>query len=278
MLSFTAIAVLPETDIRLQKGMCAMRVGERLHESRKARGYTLQELAEKAGLSPSYLSEIEKGSKKPSLKSLERISHALGISPGELSRGEDKELDPGTGTRIRLFRKEKGMTLQDLAEAAGVSLSYICEVERAAVPPSIQTLKKIAEGLDAPVSSLFPSRASIGGRLKQVRQEKGLSQSELAREAGCSPGLVGQIEQEKIQPSLGTLEKMAKALDISPCYFIAGEEDMERLLGLLTPEVRNLLLEPEVQAVLRSLSQCSEKEFRFIMDMIRLMKQSRLAE
>lgn len=255
-----------------------MQIGERVRSYRSERGYTLQELAERAELSPSYLSEIEKGRKKPSLKALEKISRALDVSSKALSQGEEEEKESGPGARIRLFRKEKGMTLEALAAAAGISHSYLCEVERGSVAPSVNTLQKIAAGLDVPLNNLFPSAASIGSRLKQVRQEKGFSQSGLARQAGCSPGMIGQIEQEKVQPSLGTLERIAEVLEISPCYFIAGDDDLERLLGLLTPEVRSLLLEPEVQAVLRTLSQCSDKEFRFVMEMIKLLKQSRLGE
>ena len=59
------------------------------------------------------------------------------------------------GLRIRELRKQKGMTLGTLAEAAGCSPSFISQVERGKVSPSIATLKRIADVLNATIVDLF---------------------------------------------------------------------------------------------------------------------------
>lgn len=53
-------------------------VGPRLRQLRKARGVTLEQLAERTGLTKGYLSKIETGKKLPPIATLSRISGALG--------------------------------------------------------------------------------------------------------------------------------------------------------------------------------------------------------
>ena len=251
--------------------------GKVVRKVREEKGYSLAELAEKAGISVSYLSEIERGSKKPSLKTVEKLSSSLNIAVREFVKGS-AEGGIGMGARIRLLREERAMTLQNLATATGLSYSYICEIERELVEPSLRALRKVAEALNVPINRIKLPDSSLGGKIARVREEFGLKQSQLAKKAGVSPGMIGQLEQGKVQPSLQTVEKIASAFGVSPCYFIAGEDGVEGFLHLLTPELRNLLLEPEVQGVLRALCHCTEKEFRFILEFIRMFKEARLSE
>jgi transcriptional regulator with XRE-family HTH domain len=50
-----------------------------LYQARKARGWTVRDLAERAAISPSYVSLIENGHKIPDASTIERIGRALGI-------------------------------------------------------------------------------------------------------------------------------------------------------------------------------------------------------
>ena len=61
-----------------------MNVGKRIRELRNKGGMTQKELAEKADISTSYLCDIEVGRKNPSLRTLERISKAFGITMKEM--------------------------------------------------------------------------------------------------------------------------------------------------------------------------------------------------
>lgn len=54
-----------------------MNVGKRIKEERLKLGFTQKEVAERCGLSVSYISDIEVGRTNPSLKTLESISKAL---------------------------------------------------------------------------------------------------------------------------------------------------------------------------------------------------------
>ena len=48
-----------------------------LREARSEKGFSQEELADRAGLHRTYISQIERGVKSPSLRSLEQITDAL---------------------------------------------------------------------------------------------------------------------------------------------------------------------------------------------------------
>lgn len=59
-------------------------MGDRLRANRKARGLSLRELADRLGVSPSLISQVETGRAKPSVSTLYAIATELGISLDEL--------------------------------------------------------------------------------------------------------------------------------------------------------------------------------------------------
>lgn len=59
-------------------------LGERIYESRKNRKLTQSDLAELAGISNTYLSHIENGSKNMSMDTFIDICNALGVTADEL--------------------------------------------------------------------------------------------------------------------------------------------------------------------------------------------------
>jgi XRE family transcriptional regulator of biofilm formation len=62
-----------------------MGVGKQIKKLRIQKEYSITELAEKAGVSKSYLSYIERGiQENPSLHVLSRLANTLGVSPEEL--------------------------------------------------------------------------------------------------------------------------------------------------------------------------------------------------
>jgi transcriptional regulator with XRE-family HTH domain len=60
-------------------------VGRQLREERLASGKRLIDVAEEAGVSPQYLSEVERGLKDPSSELLAAIAGALGLSVAEIA-------------------------------------------------------------------------------------------------------------------------------------------------------------------------------------------------
>jgi len=54
-------------------------LGKRIREIREKIGVTQEKLAFKAKISPSFLSHVERGTKKASLETMKRIADALGV-------------------------------------------------------------------------------------------------------------------------------------------------------------------------------------------------------
>lgn len=59
-------------------------------------------------------------------------------------------------------------------------------------------------------------------RLKKVRQEKGLSQSDLAKSAGIHYTQIGRYENKGARPAADILAKIATALGVSSDYLMNG--------------------------------------------------------
>ncbi|WP_022916766.1 helix-turn-helix domain-containing protein [Ruania albidiflava] len=67
-------------------------LGARLRRLRTDRGQTLTETAERAGISPQYLSEIERGVKEPSSEMIAAVAGALGVTLLDLTVAVAREL------------------------------------------------------------------------------------------------------------------------------------------------------------------------------------------
>ncbi|MFF9322904.1 helix-turn-helix domain-containing protein [Streptomyces sp. NPDC014735] len=63
--------------------------------------------------------------------------------------------------RVRQLRKERLMTLETLAERAGVTKSYLSKVERGQSVPSIAVSASLAKALDVPLDNLFADAGEL---------------------------------------------------------------------------------------------------------------------
>lgn len=70
-------------------------MGDRLRESRQERGLSLRVLADRLGVSPSLISQVETGRAKPSVSTLYAIATELGISLDELLFTDARATSPG---------------------------------------------------------------------------------------------------------------------------------------------------------------------------------------
>ena len=56
----------------------------------------------------------------------------------------------------------------------------------------------------------------IGNNLRRAREDRLLTQEELARGAGLGLSTVLRVENDQVEPRFSTIRKLAKALDIDP--------------------------------------------------------------
>lgn len=59
------------------------------------------------------------------------------------------------GERIRRLRTQRDLTLEKLAQGTGLTISFLSQVERDAVSPSVESLQKIAKALRTKVGAFF---------------------------------------------------------------------------------------------------------------------------
>ena len=84
-------------------------LGKRIRAAREALGISQEELAARADLNTSYLSQIERGMKEPSLSVLERLADGVHLDLGELF-----ERDPAAAPALQ--EREVARLLAELPE------------------------------------------------------------------------------------------------------------------------------------------------------------------
>jgi len=75
--------------------------------------------------------------------------------------------------QLRLMRLQAGLTIEDLADAAGISVSFLAYLETNKKKPSLATLAKIAAALNVSVAELFDKRTVpniAGGKQRMLNR------------------------------------------------------------------------------------------------------------
>lgn len=72
----------------------------------------------------------------------------------------------------------------------------------------------------------------IGERLRTLREAKGLPQSEIERRTGLLRCYVSRVENGHTVPSIETLEKLARALEVPLYQLFYDNENMPQLANL----------------------------------------------
>lgn len=79
------------------------------------------------------------------------------------TRRGNKATPAGLGVRLRHARRVAGLTLLQLAQAAGCSESLISKIEHGAATPSLATLHRLATALGTNISALMSEEAPATG-------------------------------------------------------------------------------------------------------------------
>lgn len=91
----------------------------RLKDLRLARGMTQREVADAAGMSSSYYTEIELGRKQINAHRMENIARALGVQPHELLLTGDPENDDLVRELRELSPEKKALVLNLIRSLRG---------------------------------------------------------------------------------------------------------------------------------------------------------------
>ena len=108
------------------------------------------------------------------------------------------------GTRVRRERVSRSWTLDELADAAGVSRRALVNVEQGAVNPSVGVLLRLAESLGIALSSLVdlpsPAAATVTRAGEGAVLWSGPSGGRGVLVAATTPPMVGELWDWTLQP------------------------------------------------------------------------------
>jgi len=97
------------------------------------------------------------------------------------------------------------------------------------IPPEATPEEAAAE----PTTQKFVNQETvenIGQRIRQLRESRTMTQSQLQSRSKVSRSYLSRIESGQMTPSLGTLEKISEALNVGLNRFFIPESDGEALL------------------------------------------------
>ena len=75
----------------------------------------------------------------------------------------------------------------------------------------------------------------IGARIRQLREQRGLSQGDIEQSAGLLRCYISRVENGHTVPALATIEKLARAFDL-PLYQIFYESEQPPASFVITPD------------------------------------------
>ena len=116
------------------------------------------------------------------------------------------------GRAIRVARTERGWSGKDLARRAGISYSYLSQIEGGRRHPSSPVLVRIAEALGLPPSDLLlraetGSRVAASSRVGKSRNRVGKGSTE-ALDAGDSERQLAEVRELMDRMSPGDRERL----------------------------------------------------------------------
>jgi transcriptional regulator with XRE-family HTH domain len=115
-----------------------------------------------------------------------------GRDGGTLKRMAVTELQ--LGPRIRSLRQARKVTLRELAGRAGVTESFLSQVEREVTSPSIASVQRIARALDLGIADLFADEAPLGRVVRRADRRRIAYQGLNATDEFLTAGRDGRLQ------------------------------------------------------------------------------------
>lgn len=145
-------------------------------------------------------------------------------------------------SRLKSEREKLGMNKKEVSEQLGIPYTTYCNYEAGSREPNSEMLKKIANyysvtldyllGLSDLADSSLQQETSerflnSGDRIRQLREQLGLTQDEVANIVGVSKSTVSKWESGHIENmKRDKISLLAKALNVSPLYIMGLDDSL----------------------------------------------------
>ena len=160
-----------------------------------------------------------------------RTKAALTQDPHALREPRENNLERAIGHEVRERRKVLGITVADLAAAAGLSSGMLSKIENGNISPSLTTLQTLSQALGVPITA-FLRRYEATRNAVFVKAGAGVELERRGTRAGHQYNLLGHIDENTggvtVEPYLITLTADS---DVFPTFQHAGLEFLHMLEG-----------------------------------------------
>ena len=142
------------------------------------------------------------------------------------------------GARLRTIRRLRRRTLKEIADAAGLSESFLSQVERGRTNVSISSLQRIASALGVDVSDVFVYDGATRPRILRRDSRTNVAWPALGRKALLTPKPFHSLEvvAADIDPGGSTGDEPYTHADSEEVFFVVSGE-VELQLGTETFEL-----------------------------------------
>ena len=183
-----------------------------IRERARVMGMSMQDLADRVGVSYGYMSQVARGHSNMGVKVQARVESALQapakVAPAQCANRQGCVVS-GESSYIRERARELGLSLRDLADRVGVSYSYMSQVARGHSNMGVKVQARVESALQAPAKVAPAQPACIDREAVWERMNvHGISQNEAARRAGISSAHLSQIMNGGTNPSPGVLKRL----------------------------------------------------------------------
>ena len=185
-----------------------------LRAAARRKGLTLKALAALMGVNYSHLCSVANGHRPRTPDLRDKAMAVLGEVPGQgVVYRQGGRVSGGDSSYIREQAREVGLSMGELADRVGISLSYLSQAARGDRQFSPQVQARVEAELQAPVRVKAAQRPTVDPRVLWERMEAhGISQNETARRAGISPAHLSQIMNGQRTPSGDVLRRLHHVL------------------------------------------------------------------
>jgi len=117
--------------------------------------------------------------------------------------------------------------------------------------------------MERPLRCDLPGHLQLASAIRSLRLRNGLSQRQLAMRMNVPRTYVSKIENEKATPTLSSLERLARALEVKvPDLLNGGERSRQE-------EIRELLADDFIAEILPFVSQLSGMQLNSVLAQVR---------
>lgn len=169
-------------------------IGLEIKILRERQKISSKDLARRIGLSQSQMSRLEKGQRRIDIRTLHKISEALGVAPAFFFRS--------------------------LAGESGATEKRVSGGVRATLPPV-----KAEEAASAPIFAPPIRFDHVGKLVRSERRRRHLTVDELATRVGRTKAFMSAFEEGRHSLDPDLAEKICRALKLSPSFFVDAQRE-----------------------------------------------------